>query len=107
MGSLGAGWLTAGSDLDLIVIYDPGGQDASDGAKPLPTRTYFARLTQMILTAVTAPTAAGKLYEVDMRLRPSGRQGPVATSLELPCGPAGQPRPKDISVRSSLPRGRS
>ncbi len=81
MGSLGAGWLTAGSDLDLIVIYDPAGQDASDGPRPLSTRPYFARLTQMIVTALTAPTAAGRLYEVDMRLRPSGRQGPVATSL--------------------------
>ncbi|MEM9247976.1 MAG: glutamine-synthetase adenylyltransferase [Pseudomonadota bacterium] len=81
MGSLGAGWLTAESDLDLIVIYDPAGEEASTGKRPLPSRTYYARLTQMIVTALTAPTAAGKLYEVDMRLRPSGRQGPVATSL--------------------------
>ena len=41
-----------------------------------------ARLTQALLTALSAPTAAGRLYEVDMRLRPSGRQGPVATSIE-------------------------
>ncbi|NSX55298.1 glutamine-synthetase adenylyltransferase [Parasulfitobacter algicola] len=81
MGSLGAGRLHAASDLDLIVIYDDQGIDASDGRRPLPTRSYFARLTQALVTALSAPMAQGKLYEVDMRLRPSGRQGPVATSL--------------------------
>ncbi|PZO63047.1 MAG: glutamine-synthetase adenylyltransferase [Paracoccus denitrificans] len=82
MGSLGARALNAQSDLDLIVIYDSADSEGSDGAKPLPPRTYYARLTQAFLTAITAPTAAGRLYEVDMRLRPSGRQGPVATSLQ-------------------------
>jgi glutamate-ammonia-ligase adenylyltransferase len=82
MGSLGAGMLNARSDLDLIVIYDPAGVEASDGRRPLATRTYYARLTQALVTALTAPMAEGKLYEVDMRLRPSGNQGPVATSLE-------------------------
>lgn len=82
MGSLGAKQLTARSDLDLIVIYDPQGQDCSDGVRPLQTRAYFARLTQAMVTALTAPMAEGRLYEVDMRLRPSGRQGPVATSLD-------------------------
>ena len=82
MGSLGAGRLNAGSDLDLIVIYDAAGIDVSTGDKPLATRTYFARLTQALVTALTAPMAEGRLYEVDMRLRPSGRQGPVATSWE-------------------------
>lgn len=81
MGSLGARRLNAASDLDLIVIYDAAGTEASDGPKPLATRPYYARLTQSLLTALTAPTAEGRLYEVDMRLRPSGRQGPVATSL--------------------------
>lgn len=81
MGSLGAGWLNARSDLDLIVIYAAPGDAESDGPRPLATRPYYARLTQALLTAVTAPTAEGKLYEVDMRLRPSGKQGPVATSL--------------------------
>ncbi|TNC73378.1 glutamine-synthetase adenylyltransferase [Rubellimicrobium roseum] len=80
MGSLGAGRLTAASDLDLIMIYDAGGGDASDGARPLATRPYFARLTQALVTALSAPMAEGRLYEADMRLRPSGRQGPVATS---------------------------
>ena len=81
MGSLGAQRLNAGSDLDLIVIYDPQGVDASDGPRPLASRPYYARLTQAFVTALTAPMASGRLYEVDMRLRPSGRQGPVATSL--------------------------
>ena len=82
MGSLGAGRLNAGSDLDLIVIYDPGKDEASSGPRPLASRPYYARLTQALVTALTAPMSEGRLYEVDMRLRPSGRQGPVATSLE-------------------------
>jgi glutamate-ammonia-ligase adenylyltransferase len=81
MGSLGAGRLNATSDLDLIVIYDADGVDMSDGRRPLAARPYYARLTQAMVTALTAPMAEGKLYEVDMRLRPSGTQGPVATSL--------------------------
>jgi glutamate-ammonia-ligase adenylyltransferase len=80
MGSLGAGLLTAASDLDLIVIYDAGSEEVSDGQRPLTARAYFARLTQSLVTALSAPMAEGRLYEVDMRLRPSGRQGPVATS---------------------------
>ena len=81
MGSLGAGRLNSGSDLDLIVIYDGAGQEMSEGRRPLATRPYYARLTQAMVTALSAPTAEGRLYEVDMRLRPSGRQGPVATGL--------------------------
>ncbi len=81
MGSLGAGRLHARSDLDLIVIYDADGAEGSDGRKPLSSRAYYARLTQALVTAMTAPMAEGRLYEVDMRLRPSGSQGPVATSL--------------------------
>ncbi|WP_299653433.1 glutamine-synthetase adenylyltransferase [uncultured Tateyamaria sp.] len=79
MGSLGAGHLTPQSDLDLIVIYDPSDADCSDGARPLTVGAYYARLTQAMITAVTAQTAQGRLYEADMRLRPSGNQGPVAT----------------------------
>ncbi len=82
MGSLGAGQLHALSDLDLIMIYDPNGVEASEGKRPLATRPYYARLTQALVTALTAPMGEGRLYEVDMRLRPSGRQGPVATSIE-------------------------
>ncbi|WP_430448965.1 glutamine-synthetase adenylyltransferase [Rhodophyticola sp.] len=82
MGSLGAGRLSAGSDLDLIVIYDAGGVEITEGRRPLDPRAWFAKATKALVTALSAPTAAGKLYEVDMRLRPSGRQGPVATGLE-------------------------
>jgi glutamate-ammonia-ligase adenylyltransferase len=80
MGSLGAEKLNAGSDLDLIVIYDAASDDSSDGRRPLPARTYYARATQSLITALTVPMSEGRLYEVDMRLRPSGNQGPVATS---------------------------
>lgn len=80
MGSLGAGRLHAHSDLDVIVIYDADGVEASEGARSLPTRTYYTRLTQSLITAVTAPMAEGKLYEMDMRLRPSGKKGPLAVS---------------------------
>ena len=81
MGSLGAERLNAASDLDLIVIYDPAGVEMSQGRRPLATRPYYARLTQALVTALSAQLPEGRLYEVDMRLRPSGRQGPVATSL--------------------------
>ena len=81
MGSLGAGQLNSQSDLDIILIFDVDVTCQSNGAKPLSCRQYFSRLTQALITALTAPTAHGRLYEVDMRLRPSGRAGPVATSL--------------------------
>ncbi|MDV4166671.1 glutamine-synthetase adenylyltransferase [Rhodovulum sp. FJ3] len=82
MGSLGAERLGPRSDLDLIVIYDPDGAEMSEGRRPLNVRAYYARLTQALVTALTAPMAEGRLYEVDMRLRPSGNQGPVATSVQ-------------------------
>ncbi|MEP5153799.1 glutamine-synthetase adenylyltransferase [Planktotalea sp.] len=82
MGSLGAGRLNATSDLDLIMIYDADGVEMSSGKRALPVRQYYARLTQAMVTAMTAPMAEGRLYEVDMRLRPSGTQGPVATSWQ-------------------------
>jgi len=80
MGKLGGREMTASSDLDLIVVYnfDPDVQ-GSDGARPLPPQQYYARLTQRLISSLTAPTAEGKLYDVDMRLRPSGHKGPVAT----------------------------
>ncbi|QOL80346.1 bifunctional [glutamine synthetase] adenylyltransferase/[glutamine synthetase]-adenylyl-L-tyrosine phosphorylase [Pseudooceanicola spongiae] len=82
MGSMGAGRLNARSDLDLIVIYDAAGEESSEGRRPLASRVYYARLTQALVTALSAPMAEGRLYEVDMRLRPSGSQGPVATSWQ-------------------------
>ena len=81
MGSLGAKRLNASSDLDLIVIYDSDGVEYSEGRRPLASRAYYARLTQAMVTAVSAQMSQGRLYEIDMRLRPSGTQGPVATSL--------------------------
>jgi glutamate-ammonia-ligase adenylyltransferase len=81
MGSLGAGQMTATSDLDLITIYDAQGAEYSEGRRPLDPRAWFAKATKSLVAALSAPTAAGTLYEVDMRLRPSGRQGPVATAL--------------------------
>jgi len=80
MGSLGAGQINAQSDLDIIVVYDPQDVETSQGRKPLATRSYYARLTQALITALSAPMSQGRLYEVDMRLRPSGNKGPVATS---------------------------
>ena len=81
MGKLGSGEMTSGSDLDLILIYDAAGALQSEGRKPLSPSAYYPRLTQSLVAALTAPTAEGALYEVDMRLRPSGRQGPVAVSF--------------------------
>ena len=83
LGKLGSRELTAGSDVDLILLYDHD-PDAleSDGDKPLAPAAYFARLTQRLIAAVSAPTAEGVLYEIDMRLRPSGNKGPVATHME-------------------------
>jgi glutamate-ammonia-ligase adenylyltransferase len=81
MGKLGSAEMTATSDLDLLVIYDPEQEEESRGPKPLPATAYYARLTQALVAAMTAPTAEGTLYAVDLRLRPSGRKGPVATRL--------------------------
>jgi len=82
MGKLGGCEMTAASDLDLIVVYDfADGAQQSDGARPLTPMQYYSRFTQRLISALSAPTAEGKLYEVDMRLRPSGQKGPVATQL--------------------------
>ena len=81
MGKLGSREMTVSSDLDLIVIYDAEGAEASKGKRPLAVGVYYARLTQALISALSAPMPEGVLYKVDMRLRPSGRQGPVATAL--------------------------
>lgn len=82
MGKLGSHELTAGSDIDMILIYDHDADtDESSGPKPLDPPRYFARLTQRLIAALSAPTAEGVLYEVDLRLRPSGNKGPVATRI--------------------------
>ncbi len=81
LGKLGAREMTSNSDLDLIFIYESG-PAPSDGARPLPASQYFARLCQRLINALSALTAEGRLYEVDMRLRPSGQSGPIACSLD-------------------------
>jgi glutamate-ammonia-ligase adenylyltransferase len=82
LGRLGAREMTANSDLDLIVIYDLDQQEpASDGKRSLYGAQYFARLTQRLISALTVKTNYGVLYQVDMRLRPSGRAGPLATQI--------------------------
>lgn len=83
LGKLGSKEMTAGSDVDLMLIYDaPDDLAESNGDKPLAPSQYFARLTQRLIAALSAPTAEGVLYEVDFRLRPSGNKGPLATSLK-------------------------
>ena len=82
MGKLGSREMTATSDLDLVVLYDfDAGRPESDGARPLHATQYFTRLTQRLVSYLTVATRRGRLYQVDMRLRPSGRQGPLATKL--------------------------
>ncbi|WP_308914879.1 glutamine-synthetase adenylyltransferase [Jannaschia sp. LMIT008] len=81
LGSLGAGHLSATSDLDLIVLHH-GGDGVSDGPRTLAPAQWAARFAQILVTTLSTPTAEGRLYDVDMRLRPSGRQGPVAVTLE-------------------------
>jgi glutamate-ammonia-ligase adenylyltransferase len=82
-GKLGGKEMTATSDLDLVFIYTHSADaQPSNGKRPLAPSAFFARASQRFIAALTASTAEGPLYEVDMRLRPSGSQGPVAVSLE-------------------------
>jgi len=75
--------MTASSDLDLIVVYDfDAERPESDGPRRLHGAQYFSRLTQRLISGLTAQTNHGVLYRVDMRLRPSGRSGPVATQID-------------------------
>lgn len=83
MGKLGSRELTAGSDIDLILLYDHDEHaEESDGEKGLAPSQYYMRLTQRLIAALSAPTSEGVLYEVDFRLRPSGNKGPVATHID-------------------------
>ena len=82
MGKLGSREMTAASDLDLILLYDfHAERPQSDGVRPLHASVYYTRLTQRLISALTSATRQGRLYDVDLRLRPSGRSGPVATQL--------------------------
>ncbi len=81
-GKMASREMTVSSDLDFILLYDATGEaEESDGEKPLALNQYFTRLTQRLVAAITSPTSEGVLYEADMRLRPSGNAGPLATSL--------------------------
>ena len=82
MGRLGARSLTATSDLDLVFVYDVDGGALSDGDRPLEGITWFTRLVRRLVTGLSAQTSEGGLYEIDMQLRPSGRAGPAAVSVQ-------------------------
>jgi [glutamine synthetase] adenylyltransferase / [glutamine synthetase]-adenylyl-L-tyrosine phosphorylase len=79
-GKLGGRELAADSDLDLMIVYDCDAEE-SDGKRPLSSEQWHTRLTQRLVSALSAPTAEGQMYEVDMQLRPSGRSGPIAVRL--------------------------
>jgi len=81
LGRLGAGAMTAASDVDLMFIYRAGEDAVADGASRLDAVTYFGRLVRRYVSAITTLTEEGALYEVDMQLRPSGSKGPAAVSL--------------------------
>ena len=82
LGRLGGEALTHASDLDLIFLFTGAQGVESDGQRPLGCTRYFNRLAQRIVAALSVPTAAGPLYDVDTRLRPSGAQGPMAVTVE-------------------------
>ncbi len=83
MGSFAAQEMYADSDLDIIALYKTGEKEkTSTGAKPLPPNVYYIRLMQRLISAMSAPTAEGILYEVDARLRPAGNDGPLAVQLD-------------------------
>jgi glutamate-ammonia-ligase adenylyltransferase len=82
LGKLGSREMTAASDLDLILIYDfDTSRPESDGSRPLHAVQYYTRLGQRLISALTVATRRGRLYDVDMRLRPSGGKGPLATQF--------------------------
>ncbi len=85
LGKAGSREMTAKSDLDLMTLYaadDPRGQGGAVSAiKAWGAETFYARFTQRLASALSAPTGEGTLYEVDLKLRPSGTKGPVAVSF--------------------------
>jgi glutamate-ammonia-ligase adenylyltransferase len=82
LGRLGGGILTHASDLDVIYLFTGEIGVESNGNRPLTASLYYNRLAQRVTAALSVPTAAGALYEVDTRLRPQGTQGPLAVSLD-------------------------
>ena len=81
LGKCGSREMTATSDLDLMTLYAAEAPDAVSADKGWAAETFYGRFTQRLITALASPTAEGELYAVDMQLRPSGTQGPVAVSL--------------------------
>ncbi|MDO5505458.1 MAG: bifunctional [glutamate--ammonia ligase]-adenylyl-L-tyrosine phosphorylase/[glutamate--ammonia-ligase] adenylyltransferase [Pseudoxanthomonas suwonensis] len=81
-GSLGGEELGFGSDLDLVFLYEAPADASSDGARPLEASRWFARLAQKLVAFLGSVTAAGKLYEVDVRLRPDGAKGLLVSTLD-------------------------
>ena len=84
-GSLGGEELGFGSDLDLVFLYDSADDAQSDGARPLDAPRWFARLGQKIVALLGVGTGAGRLFEVDVRLRPDGAKGLLVSSLASFC----------------------
>src|SRR3546814_16119389 len=82
LGRLGGRVLTHASDLDLIYLFTGDHLAESNGPRPLGATTYYNRLAQRVTAAMSVPTAAGKLYDIDTRLRPQGAQGPLVVPLD-------------------------
>ncbi|WP_095078092.1 bifunctional [glutamate--ammonia ligase]-adenylyl-L-tyrosine phosphorylase/[glutamate--ammonia-ligase] adenylyltransferase [Pseudomonas sp. Irchel s3h17] len=80
-GKVGGLELGHGSDLDLVFIHDADPVAETDGPKPIDGAQFFTRLGQRIIHLLTTQTNSGQLYEVDMRLRPSGASGLLVSSL--------------------------
>ena len=80
-GKVGGLELGHGSDLDLVFIHDGDPQAETDGAKPIDSAQFFTRLGQRIIHLLTTQTNSGQLYDVDMRLRPSGASGLLVSSV--------------------------
>ncbi len=82
LGKLGSREMAAGSDLDLVLLYDAPPGAMSDGPRPHDAMTWSARLAQRFINALTLATGEGQLYQADLRLRPSGNAGPIAITLD-------------------------
>jgi glutamate-ammonia-ligase adenylyltransferase len=82
LGKCGSREMTARSDLDLMTLYRADDPQAASATKGWAAETVYGRFTQRLTAALSAPTAEGGLYEVDLQLRPSGTQGPVAVSFK-------------------------
>jgi [glutamine synthetase] adenylyltransferase / [glutamine synthetase]-adenylyl-L-tyrosine phosphorylase len=82
-GKLGGMELGYSSDLDLVFLHDSHGerQETSGAPRPIDNQLFFVRLAQRIVHLLTMHSAAGRLYEVDVRLRPSGKGGMLVTNI--------------------------